>query len=47
MGSLIALYNIDIDCAENVKVKPTGSYSGFITYSNTINFAVKWLDNSG
>ena len=31
-------------CAEIVKDKPTGNYSGFIRYSNTINFSGIWLD---
>ena len=34
-------------CAEIVKAKPTGNYSGFITYSNTIYFSDTWLDKTG
>ena len=47
MSSAIALDKIDLDCAENVKAKPTGDYSGFITYSNTMIFCGKLLYNSG
>ena len=38
---------VDIECVGTVKAKPTGNDSGFITYSNRINFDSKWLDNSG
>ena len=38
---------VNPECAETVKAKPTGNNSGFITYSNTINVATKWLDRSG
>ena len=41
------LDKVDLEFEETVKVKPTGNDSGFINYSNTINFASKWLDNSG
>ena len=37
----IALYKAELECTEIVKAKPTRNYSGFITYSNTINFSVK------
>ena len=37
---------IDLECAETVKAKPTVNDSGFIAYSNTINFSSKWLDKS-
>ena len=47
MRSTIALDKIDLDCAETVKAKPIGNGSVFITYSNTIKFSVKYLDNSG
>ena len=43
----MALDKVDLEFEETVKVKPTGNDSGFITYSNTINFASKWLDTSG
>ena len=45
--SEIALDKVDLECAETVQTKPTGNYSGFISYSNTINFSSKWLNNSG
>ena len=32
LRSEITLDNVDIDCAETVKAKPTGNDSGFITY---------------
>ena len=35
MNSEIALDEINLDCAENVKTKTTGNDSGFITNSNT------------
>ena len=47
MRSAIALDKFDLDCAENVKAKPAEKDSIFITYSNTIVFSIKWLDNSG
>ena len=31
---------IDLDCAENVKSKPTVNDSVFVNYSNTTNFLV-------
>ena len=34
----IALDKVDLECAETVKSKPTGNDSGFIPYSNIINF---------
>ena len=37
---------IKVECSETVKDRSNEMYSGFITYSNTINFASKWLDNS-
>ena len=43
----MALDKVDLEFEETFKVKPTGNDSGFITYSNTINFASKWLENSG
>ena len=43
----IELDKIDLDCAENIRSKPVRNYSGFITYSNTINFGIKVLDKSG
>ena len=46
LRSEITLDKVSIDCVETVKAKPTGNYSDFITYSNTINFASKLLDNS-
>ena len=36
----ITLDKINLECAENVKAKPTGKDSGFITYSNTTHFLV-------
>ena len=30
-----------------IKAKPSGKYSGSITYLNTIHFDGIWLDNSG
>ena len=44
--SAIALYKLDLVCAETFKYKPTINDSGFITYSSTIYL---WyiLDNSG
>ena len=47
MQSAIELDKVDLVCAETVKSKPTVNYSGFITYSNTIDFSGKWFDNSG
>ena len=38
---------VNLQCAETVIAKPTGNDSGFITYSITINFAIKWLVSSG
>ena len=46
MRSEITLDKVDYDFEEIVKAKPTRNDSGFITYSNTINFASKWLENS-
>ena len=46
MLSEISLYKVYLEYAETVKDKHTGNDSGFITYSNTINIASKWLDNS-
>ena len=46
LRSAIALDKIDLECAENVKAKPTGNDSGFIAYSNTINVAIKSLYKS-
>ena len=45
--SATTLDKIDLDCAENVGAKPTVNNSGFVTYSNTINFSTKWLDKNG
>ena len=47
MYSAITLNKVGLECAETVKYKPTENYSGFISYPNTINFVIKWLDNSG
>ena len=38
--------NVDLECRENVKFKPNGNDSGFMTYSNTICFYGILLDNS-
>ena len=46
MRSAIALYKVYLECAETVKSKPTGNDSCFINFSNTINSASIWLDNS-
>ena len=43
LRSAIPLDKVDLECAETVKAKPTGNDSGFVTYSNTINFSGKWL----
>ena len=40
------LDKVDLVCAETVKSKPNGKYSGFVHYSNTIYFPYIWLDNS-
>ena len=47
MCSETTLDKVDLQFAGTVKDKPTGNDSGFINYSNTINFSSKWLDNSG
>ena len=47
LRSSITLDKFDLYYKETVKAKPTGNDSVFITHSNTINFASKWLDNSG
>ena len=47
LSSEITQDKIDLDCAETVKAKPTVNGSGYITYSDTINFNGKQLDNSG
>ena len=47
MCSETALNKADLEGAETVKAKHTVNDSGFITYSNEINFAGIWLDNSG
>ena len=47
MSSEITLDKFYLQCAGTVKAEPTGNNSGFITYSNTINFYSKQLDNSG
>ena len=47
MRSEIVLDKFDLEFAETVKAKPTRTNSGFIIYSNTIDFDGKWLDNSG
>ena len=41
----ITFNKVCLDCAGTVKAKHTGTYSVFITYSNTINLASKWLYN--
>ena len=46
LRSAIALNKVDLECAENVRAKPTGNNLSFITYSNTIDFSGIWLDNS-
>ena len=43
----ITLDEINLDCELTIEEKSNGNDSGFITYSNTINFASKWLDNGG
>ena len=44
LRSAILLDNIDMVCAETVKYKPTGNYSGLINYSNIIYFLVNdWI----
>ena len=45
--SSFTLDKVDLECVETVKPKPNRNGSGFITYSNTIIFASKWLDSSG
>ena len=45
--SEIALYQVDLECAETFKSNSTVNGSVFITYSNTINFSGEWLDKSG
>ena len=45
--SAIALDKVYLACAEMVKAKPTGNYSVFITYSNTIYFSRIWFDKRG
>ena len=45
--SAITLDKVDLQFAATVKAKPSRNDSGFITYSNTTNVAIKWLDNSG
>ena len=47
LRSGIVFYRINFQCAEIVKNKSTGNDSDFSTYSNTIIFASKWLENSG
>ena len=47
LRSSTALDKVGLDSAGTVRAKPTVKYSGFITYSNTINFASKWSDKSG
>ena len=47
LRSEITLDKVDLDYSETVKARPTVNDSGFITYSNTIIFSSKWLDNSG
>ena len=47
LRSEISLDKVDLSCAETVKAKPTGNYSGFIIYSKTIYFYIIWLYNSG
>ena len=47
MRSEISLGKVYLECAETVEAKPTRNDSGFINYLNTINFASKWLENSG
>ena len=38
---------VDLECAGTVKDKHAVNDSVFITYSNTINIASKWLYNRG
>ena len=40
LRSAMALNKVGLECAKLFKAKPTGDYSGFITYSNTTNFLV-------
>ena len=47
LRSAIVLDKINLEFAENVKYKPTGNNSVFITYSNTINVDSEYLDNIG
>ena len=47
MRSAISLDKVNLEYAETVKDKPTGKDTDFVTYSNTINFVIKWLDNNG
>ena len=45
MRTAIALYKVDLVCAEKVREKPTGDDAGFITYSKQNSFL--WLDKCG
>ena len=46
-SSEIALDKVYLKCVETVKSKSTGKDPGFITYSNTIKFSIKYIYNSG
>ena len=41
----IKMYEVDLECAETVKARPTGNDSCFITYSNTLYFSGILLHN--
>ena len=47
LRSATALNKANLEGADTVKDKHTVNDSVFITYSNTINFYGKWLNNSG
>ena len=47
LRSSMALDKVDLVYAETVQYKINRNYSGFITYSDTINVYGVWLDNSG
>ena len=47
LHSAISLDKADLGCAVTIKARHTRNDSGFINYSNTIKFSIKWLDNSG
>ena len=47
MSSKTALNQVNMVYSVTIKAKPSGKYSGSITYSNTIHFDGIWFDNSG